>query len=47
MRLLEVVTQINPEANTALEGLYLSNGMFCTQCRLRFPEDHLLQIALT
>ena len=29
---LEVVTQINPEANTALEGLYLSNGMFCTQC---------------
>ncbi|HBX26867.1 MAG TPA: aminopeptidase N, partial [Gammaproteobacteria bacterium] len=25
---LEVVTQINPEANTALEGLYLSNGMF-------------------
>ena len=29
---LEVVTEINPEANTALEGLYLSNGMFCTQC---------------
>ena len=29
---LEVVTQVNPEANTALEGLYLSNGMFCTQC---------------
>ncbi|MBU24835.1 MAG: aminopeptidase N, partial [Gammaproteobacteria bacterium] len=29
---LEVVTQISPEANTALEGLYLSNGMFCTQC---------------
>jgi aminopeptidase N len=23
---------INPAANTALEGLYLSNGMFCTQC---------------
>ncbi|WKJ90146.1 aminopeptidase N [Methylomonas montana] len=23
---------INPEANTALEGLYLSNGMLCTQC---------------
>ena len=29
---LTVVTEINPEANTALEGLYLSNGMFCTQC---------------
>ena len=29
---LEIVTQLNPEANTALEGLYLSNGMFCTQC---------------
>ncbi|RCW83418.1 aminopeptidase N [Paracoccus lutimaris] len=24
--------EINPEANTALEGLYLSGGMFCTQC---------------
>ena len=23
---------INPAANTALEGLYLSNGMYCTQC---------------
>ncbi|WP_367026149.1 aminopeptidase N [Methylococcus sp. ANG] len=29
---LEIVNRINPEANTALEGLYLSNGMFCTQC---------------
>lgn len=29
---LEVVTEINPQANTTLEGLYLSNGMFCTQC---------------
>jgi aminopeptidase N len=29
---LEIVTRINPRANTALEGLYLSNGMFCTQC---------------
>lgn len=29
---LEVVTQINPQANTALEGLYLSSGNFCTQC---------------
>ena len=24
--------EINPEANTALEGLYISNGMYCTQC---------------
>jgi aminopeptidase N len=29
---LEIVTRINPKANTALEGLYLSNGLFCTQC---------------
>lgn len=30
--LLELETKIHPESNTALEGLYLSNGMFCTQC---------------
>ena len=29
---VEIETVIDPEANTALEGLYLSNGMFCTQC---------------
>ncbi|RLA20187.1 MAG: aminopeptidase N, partial [Gammaproteobacteria bacterium] len=29
---LEIITHINPKANTALEGLYLSNGLFCTQC---------------
>lgn len=29
---LTIVTQINPEANTALEGLYKSGGAFCTQC---------------
>ncbi|WKE67368.1 aminopeptidase N [Gallaecimonas kandeliae] len=29
---LKVVTRINPEANTALEGLYKSGGAFCTQC---------------
>ena len=23
---------INPKSNTTLEGLYLSNGMYCTQC---------------
>ncbi|WP_409522806.1 aminopeptidase N [Nitrincola sp. MINF-07-Sa-05] len=25
-------TRIYPQTNTALEGLYLSDGMFCTQC---------------
>ncbi|MEJ2132530.1 MAG: aminopeptidase N, partial [Gammaproteobacteria bacterium] len=25
-------TRVNPKANTALEGLYLSGDMFCTQC---------------
>jgi aminopeptidase N len=29
---LETVVQINPRANTALEGLYLSGGNLCTQC---------------
>jgi aminopeptidase N len=29
---LETVAQIAPAANTALEGLYQSAGMFCTQC---------------
>jgi aminopeptidase N len=29
---LTIENTINPKANTALEGLYLSNGMFCTQC---------------
>ncbi len=29
---LEVVTDIDPASNTSLEGLYLSGGMFCTQC---------------
>ena len=28
----EAEVQISPEANTALEGLYMSNGMYCTQC---------------
>ncbi len=27
-----VVTRICPETNTALEGLYKSSGMYCTQC---------------
>ena len=29
---LETTVRIRPEANTALEGLYVSNGIFCTQC---------------
>lgn len=29
---LLIETEINPEANTLLEGLYKSGGAFCTQC---------------
>ncbi len=29
---LETVGIVNPDANTALEGLYRSSGTFCTQC---------------
>ncbi len=29
---LTITTRINPEANTALEGLYRSSGNYCTQC---------------
>jgi aminopeptidase N len=29
---LEIVSEIAPAANTALEGLFQSGGMFCTQC---------------
>ncbi len=29
---LETVTTCGPAANTALTGLYLSNGIYCTQC---------------
>jgi aminopeptidase N len=29
---LEIATRIHPAKNTALEGLYVSNDMFCTQC---------------
>ena len=28
----EAEVEIAPAANTALEGLYMSNGMYCTQC---------------
>ncbi|HOP39552.1 MAG TPA: aminopeptidase N [Geobacteraceae bacterium] len=29
---LEITTEIHPQDNTYLEGLYRSGGMFCTQC---------------
>ena len=29
---LEITTEIAPNANTTLEGLYTSNGIYCTQC---------------
>ena len=28
----EAEVEISPSTNTALEGLYMSNGMYCTQC---------------
>ncbi|WP_455474473.1 aminopeptidase N [Bartonella sp. B30(2025)] len=29
---LQLVTEVNPEKNLTLMGLYLSNGVYCTQC---------------
>ena len=29
---LSIVTEISPQTNTSLEGLYLSGGAYCTQC---------------
>ncbi|WP_350431042.1 aminopeptidase N [Shewanella sp. H8] len=29
---LEIVTLLDPEANSSLEGLYMSDGAYCTQC---------------
>jgi aminopeptidase N len=29
---IEIVTRIYPDRNTALQGLYRSGGMYCTQC---------------
>ncbi|MDG6777582.1 aminopeptidase N [Thiomicrorhabdus sp. zzn3] len=29
---LEIVTQISPQTNTSLEGLYRTSGNYCTQC---------------
>jgi aminopeptidase N len=42
---LRVVTRLQPAANTALSGLYLSGGRFCTQCeaegfrRITYAQD--------
>lgn len=42
---LQIQTEIEPQNNTALEGLYKSDGMFCTQCeaegfrRITFYQD--------
>lgn len=43
---LEIVTKIFPQKNTALSGLYCSNGIYCTQCepqgfrRITYYLDH-------
>ena len=29
---LDIKTVVNPEANTALQGIYLSRGVYCSQC---------------
>ncbi|MGI2216711.1 aminopeptidase N [Shewanella baltica] len=29
---LNIVTKLDPEANSSLEGLYMSDGAYCTQC---------------
>lgn len=33
---LEIVTEINPQANSELTGLYISNNIFCTQCESEY-----------
>ena len=33
---LEIITEINPQANTELTGLYISNNIFCTQCESEY-----------
>ncbi|MEC8728703.1 MAG: hypothetical protein VXX58_07995, partial [Pseudomonadota bacterium] len=30
--MVTIAARIHPDQNTALEGLYQSNGMYCTQC---------------
>ena len=33
--IMKTIAICHPETNTALEGLYLSGGMYCTQCEPR------------
>lgn len=33
---LEIITELYPQQNTALTGLYLSNHIFCTQCEAEY-----------
>ena len=37
---LNIEVKINPEANKSCEGLYLSGGIFCTQCEAESFRDH-------
>ena len=39
----EAEVEIDPAGNTALEGLYVSNGMYCTQCE---AEDQVTASAI-
>ncbi len=44
----EAEVEISPETNTALEGLYMSNGMYCTQCEAEaFAASPITPIART
>ena len=38
---VEITTEIQPEKNTLLEGLYMSQGIYCTQCALCCPSHRL------
>ena len=29
---MQISSTLDPEANTSLEGLYMSDGAYCTQC---------------
>ena len=34
---IECTTEIRPDQNTLLEGLYMSQGIYCTQCARCWP----------
>ncbi len=44
MQQVEVTTEIQPEKNTLLEGLYISDGNYCTQCELSVVLSYSLDI---